>query len=530
VTQATVSAEQTGQMTHREVLEALSGLLLAMFVAMLSSTVVTNALPRMVTDLDGSQTGYTWVVVATLLTMTATTPVWGKLADLFSKKVLVQSALVIYSVGSLIAGFAPSMEVLIGARAIQGLGVGGLTALVQVVIASMVSPRERGRYSGYIGATFALATVSGPLIGGVIVDTPGLGWRWCFFLGLPVAALAFTVLQKTLHLPVRRRAVHVDYLGATLLVAGVSILLVWVSLAGNSFAWGSTTSALLIVLGLAIVGAALYVEARTAVEPVVPLRLFRDRTTALATVASVLVGLAMFGSTVYLSQYFQLSRGMSPTMAGLMSVAMVGGLLVSSLVTGRIITRTGRWKRYLVGGMVLVIAGLALLAPIDDTTSLWYVGGGMAVLGLGLGGVMQNLVLSVQNNVAQADLGAASSLVAFFRSMGGSIGVAALGAVLSHQVADHVTAALARLGISVDPHQNGEIPDVSSLDEPFRSIFEHAFGEATGHLFLVAVPFAVLALVCVVFIKEVPLRTTILRADEMAAEAAPEAALSRREG
>ena len=186
-----MTSTQPAPMTHREVLEALSGLLLAMFVAMLSSTVVTNALPRIVTDLDGSQTGYTWVVVATLLTMTATTPIWGKLADLFSKKLLVQSALVIFSAGSLLAGFAPSMEVLIGARAIQGLGVGGLTALVQVVIASMVSPRERGRYAGYIGATFALATVSGPLIGGVIVDAPGLGWRWCFFVGIPVAMLAF---------------------------------------------------------------------------------------------------------------------------------------------------------------------------------------------------------------------------------------------------------------------------------------------------------------------------------------------------
>ena len=179
------SAEQSGEMTHREVLEALSGLLLAMFVAMLSSTIVSNALPSIVNDLGGSQTGYTWVVVATLLTMTATTPIWGKLADLFSKKILVQSALVIFSIGSLIAGFAPSMEVLIGARAVQGLGVGGLTALVQVVIASMVTPRERGRYSGYIGATFAMATVSGPLIGGLLVDT--VGWRWCFFIGLPVA-------------------------------------------------------------------------------------------------------------------------------------------------------------------------------------------------------------------------------------------------------------------------------------------------------------------------------------------------------
>jgi MFS family permease len=301
-------AEQTGEMTHREVLEALSGLLLAMFVAMLSSTVVTNALPVIVTDLHGSQTGYTWVVVATLLTMTATTPVWGKLADLFSKKLLVQAALVIFSVGSLLAAAAPSMGVLIGARAVQGLGVGGLTALVQVVIASMVSPRERGRYSGYIGATFALATVSGPLVGGLIVDSP-LGWRGCFFVGLPVAALAFVVLQRTLHLPVVRRDVRIDYLGATLIVAGVSILLVWVSLAGQQFDWASPTTAALVTTGLAVIAAALYVEARMAADPVIPLRLFRDRTTALATGASALVGVAMFGATVYLSQYFQLARG-----------------------------------------------------------------------------------------------------------------------------------------------------------------------------------------------------------------------------
>ena len=511
-------------MTHREVLEALSGLLLAMFVAMLSSTVVSNALPRIVTDLEGSQTGYTWVVVATLLTMTATTPIWGKLADLFSKKVLDQSALVIVSAGALLAGFAPNMEVLIGARAIQGLGVGGLTALVQVVIATMVSPRERGRYSGYIGATFALATVSGPLVGGVLVDY--VGWRSCFFVGIPVAVVAFAVLQKTLHLPVVKREVHIDYLGATLIVGGVSLLLVWVSLAGNQFDWASGTSLGLVVAGLLVLAAAVYVEMKVAREPVIPMRLFRDRTTTLATMASVLIGVAMFGSTVYLSQYFQLARGMSPTRAGLMSVAMVGGLLVSSIASGRIITATGRWKRFIVSGMVLVIAGLSLLATIDENTSLWLVGGFMSLLGLGLGMTMQNLVLSVQNNVAQSDLGAASSLVAFFRTMGGSVGVAALGAVLTHQVADGVTAALTRLGIPVDAHRSGNIPDVSSLDEPFRSVFEQAFGEATGHLFLVAVPFAVLALVCVLFIEEVPLRTTILRADELATDT-PGPALGR---
>jgi EmrB/QacA subfamily drug resistance transporter len=507
-------AESAGRMTHREVLEALSGLLLAMFVAMLSSTVVSNALPRIVESLHGSQTGYTWVVVATLLTMTASTPIWGKLADLFSKKLLVQSALVIYVAGSLAAGTAPSMGFLIGARAVQGIGVGGLTALVQVVIASMVTPRERGRYSGYIGAVFATATVSGPLIGGLIVDTPGLGWRWCFFVGIPVAVAAFAVLQKTLHLPVVRREVHIDYLGAVLIMSGVSLLLVWVSLAGTQFAWGSATSLGLVGLGLLVLAAAAFVEARVAEEPIIPLRLFRDRTTALATVASVMVGIAMFGATVYLSQYFQLARGMSPTRAGLMTVAMVGGLMLSSMVTGRIITRTGLWKRYLVGGMVLVVAGLLLLSLIDATTPLWLVGTYMAVLGLGLGAAMQNLVLAVQNNSAQSDLGAASSVVSFFRSLGGSIGVSVLGAVLSHQVAATLRSGLAATGATGGTHQTSEIPVLSALPAPVRALYESAFGEATGHLFLIAAPFAMLALVCVLFIREVPLRTTIQRADE----------------
>ena len=512
---------QPGRMSHREVMEALSGLLLAMFVAMLSSTIVSNALPRIVTDLDGSQTGYTWVVVATLLTMTATTPIWGKLADQFNKKILVQSALVIFSIGSVIAGFAPTMEVLIGARAIQGLGVGGLTALVQVVIATMVPPRERGRYSGYIGAVFAMATISGPLVGGLLVDT--VGWRWCFFFGIPVALVAFVVLQKTLRIPVVRREVHIDYLGATLLVGGVSLLLVWVSLAGSQFAWASTTSIALVLGGLVVVAAALYVEMTVARDPIIPLRLFRDRTTSLATLASVLIGLAMFGATVYLSQYFQLARGMSPTKAGLMSVAMVGGLLVSSITSGRLITKTGRWKNFLVGGMVFVIVGLVLLSTIDDTTSLWVVGAFMAILGLGLGATMQNLVLAVQNNTSQADMGAASAVVAFFRSMGGSVGVSALGAVLGHQVADEISRGLARLGIEGGVGDTHQIPDLATLPEPVRVVVEHAFGVATGHIFLVAAPFAVAALVAVLFIQEVPMRETLEDEPREGERLAPEA-------
>jgi EmrB/QacA subfamily drug resistance transporter len=529
VTQAsTLTAEQSGEMTHRQVLEALSGLLLAMFVAMLSSTIVSNALPTIVDDLQGSQTGYTWVVVATMLAMTATTPIWGKFADLFDKKLLVQTALVIFSIGSLIAGFAPSMEVLIGARVVQGLGVGGLTALVQVVIATMVSPRERGRYSGYIGAVFALATVSGPLVGGVLVDT--VGWRWCFFAGLPVAALAFVVLQKTLRLPVVKRTdVSIDYLGAFLLVGGVSILLIWVSLGGINFDWISWTSGLLVAAAIGVTAAAIHVEANVAKDPVIPLRLFKDRTLTLATIASVLIGLAMFGSTVYLSLYFQRAKDMSPTEAGLMSICMVGGLLVSSIVSGRIISATGVWKRWLVGGMVAVIIGIGLLSTIDAATPLWHTGIFMAVLGLGLGATMQNLVLAVQNTIALSDMGSGSSVVAFFRSLGGSVGIAALGAVLAHQVADAVKSGLTAL-VAAHPelaeqvgHQTGGVPDVSTMPAPIRAIFESAYGDATGHIFLVALPFAVGALIAVLFIKEVPLRTSVKRDDELMAEASSDA-------
>jgi predicted MFS family arabinose efflux permease len=395
-----------------------------------------------------------------------------------------------------------------------------------VVIATMVSPRERGRYSGYIGAVFALATVSGPLVGGVLVDT--VGWRWCFFAGLPVALLAFVVLQKTLRLPVVKRTdVSIDYLGAFLLVGGVSILLIWVSLGGIDFDWVSWTSGAMVVGAIVVIAAAIHVEANVAKDPVIPLRLFKDRTLTLATVASVLIGVAMFGSTVYLSLYFQRAKDMSPTEAGLMSICMVGGLLVSSIISGRIISATGVWKRWLVGGMVFVILGIGLLSTIDADTPLWRTGMFMAVLGLGLGATMQNLVLAVQNTIALSDMGAGSSVVAFFRSLGGSVGIAALGAVLAHQVTDGVKSGLTAL-VKAHPeyadavgHQTGGVPDISTMPSPIRAIFEAAYGDATGHIFLVALPFAVGALIAVLFIKEVPLRTSVKREDELVGEVAP---------
>ncbi|WP_036489614.1 MDR family MFS transporter [Nocardioides sp. Iso805N] len=507
-------------MTHKEILEALSGLLIAMFVAILSSTVVTNALPTIVSDLHGTQTGYTWVLVATMLAMTATTPIWGKLADQFSKKLLMQISLVVYVSGSALAGLAQSMSWLIGARVITGLGVGGVMALIQIIIGSMVSPRERGRYSGYIGATYGLATLLGPLVGGVIVDS-ALGWRGCFYVSLPFAIISLIVLQAKLHLPTVKQEVKIDFLGATLLMGGVSILLIWVSLGGQQFAWASATTVYMVVGGLLVLALAALVEGKVAAQPVIPLQLFKNRTIALATVAAIFVGVALLTATTFLSEYFQDSRGMSPTNAGLMSLSMVAGLMGTSIISGRMISATGRWKVWLTWGMGAVVVGTALLATMDHSTPLWLVGLFMFVLGAGLGATQQNLVLSVQNNVDQANIGAASSVVAFFRTLGGAIGVSAFGAVLSHRVAAQVTdgvAPLVRTGrVTLEQAKllgGGDVPALSSLPAPLRNLYEGAFGAATGHIFLFAVPCTVLALVAVLFIRETRLRTTLDKIEE----------------
>ena len=503
-----VPAVQQGQMTHREILEALSGMLLAMFVAFLSSTVVSNALPTIITDLRGTQSQYTWVVTATLLASTASTPIWGKLADLFSKKLLIQLSIVIFIAGSMLAGLSQSVETLIAWRVLQGLGLGGLQALVQIAMAAMISPRERGRYSGLLGAVMAVATVGGPLLGGLLVDTSWLGWRWCFYVGVPFAAVALVLLQRTLHLPVTKRDVHIDYLGAAFLTSGVSALLIWVTLAGNDFAWLSTESALFVVGGVLAIVAFLLTELR-AKEPIVPLRLFRDRTTTLAIIASVAVGVAMFGASVFLGQYLQISRGYSPTAAGLLTIPMVAGLLLSSTVSGILITRTGRWKAYLVVGAILVVLGFGLLSTIDHETNMVLFGGFLFVLGVGIGMTMQNLVLAVQNTVAASDLGAASSAVAFFRSLGGTIGVSVLGAVLSSHVGDLIRQGLAGIPGAAQAASSGEVglSDFNQAPPAIRTLIRVSYGDATGRIFLISAVMALVALVAIVFIREVALRT-----------------------
>ncbi|MBQ0881784.1 MULTISPECIES: MFS transporter [unclassified Streptomyces] len=517
-------------MSHRQIMEALSGLLLGMFCAILSSTIVTNALPEIIGDLGGGQSAYTWVVTASLLTMTASTPLWGKLADLVSKKALVQIALIVYVVGSVVAGLSQNPGMLIAARGIQGLGAGGLAALAQIIMAAMISPRERGRYSGYLGATFAVATVGGPLLGGVITDTSWLGWRWCLYVGVPFAVLALIVLQKTLHLPVVKRKVKVDWAGAFFVTAAVSLLLVWVTFADDKYDWMSWQTGAMVGGAIVLTLIFLFVESRAS-EPIIPLRLFRNRTITLASLASLFVGIAMFAGTVYFSQYFQLARDKSPTMSGVMTIPMIGGLFVSSTVSGQIITKTGKWKGWLLAGGVLLTAGLGLLGTMRYDTPYWHIAVYMALMGLGVGMMMQNLVLCTQNQVAPSDLGAASSVVTFFRSLGGAVGVSVLGSVMSTRISHYASDTIGSLSpqeqaAAAKAAGGSSIPDMDLLPPGIREWLESAYGHGIADIFLIVAPIALIAFLITLFIKEVPLRTSgaLAQAAEATAETASPAA------
>lgn len=520
----TAGPPTAGQMSHRQILEALSGLLLAMFVAILSSTVVSAALPTIIADLGAGQSTYTWVVTATLLTMTISTPIWGKMADLFNRKKLIQLGIVIFLTGSVLAGFATSSAWLLACRALQGVGVGALTALVQVILSDLVSPRERGRYMGYLGAVFGVGTVAGPVIGGVLTD--GISWRACFFVGVPFALVALVLLQRTLHLPTKKREdVQIDVAGAVLIAAGVSSILIWVSLAGKDFDWASWQTTAMVLGGAALLVAAVLVE-RRAKEPLIPVDLFRNRTVVLAIVASVAVGIAMFGTTVFLTQYMQLARGYSPTESGLLTIPMVIGLFGSSTLSGRYISRSGHYKRIMLTGAAALTVGLALMGLIDDTTSLAEVAFFMLVVGAGIGMLMQNLILAVQNAIPMSEMGSGSALIAFFRSLGGAIGVSVMGAILSSKVSDSIAGDLAAQGVDGTAlGAGGQIPELSILPGPVRTIVEHAYGTGVAEIFLIAAPMGLVAFAAVWFLREQTLGTKsgIELAAERDAEDAPSA-------
>jgi len=498
------TAETAPKMTHREVLESLSGILLGMFVSILATSVVSSSLPRIISDLDGTQSAFTWVVTATLLTTTISTPIWGKLADLVDRKLLIQLALAISVLSSALAGLSHTTGMLIGMRALQGIGAGGLTALGTVLIADIISPRERGRYMGLMGAVMGIGMVGGPLLGGLITDGPG--WRWNFFVGLPFALAAIIVLQRTLHLPARKsRKVKIDYAGATLLSLGIATLLLWITFAGTSFEWASWQTAAMVGGAIVALVLAVWVESRAA-EPIIPLHLFKNRTLVLAVIASIAVGVALFGTSVFLSQYMQLARGKTPTQSGLLTIPMIVGLLVSSTISGQIISRTGRYKKFMIAGAILLTTALCLMGTIHFDTSFGLVGLYLVIIGAGVGMLMQNLVLAVQNTLDVREIGSGTSTVAFFRTLGGALGVSALGVVLSHRVTSLIASGLS--GIGIDPSamgSSGAIPDLSTLPENIRVVVEQAFGNAIADLFLVAAPVALVSLIAVLFLKEVPL-------------------------
>jgi EmrB/QacA subfamily drug resistance transporter len=501
----TVDSGPAPAMSHRQVMEALSGILLGMFVSILATSVVSSSLPKIVSDLNGSQSSYTWVVTATLLTTTITTPIWGKLADLVNRKLLIQIALVISVLSSAAAGFSQTVGFLIGMRALQGIGAGGLTALATVLMADILSPRERGRYMGLMGGIMGVGMVGGPLLGGVLTDS--LSWHWNFFVGLPFAVAAIIVLQRTLHLPqLARKVVKIDYWGAALISVGIASLLLWVTFAGDKFDWLSWQTAVMVIGALVVLAIAVLVENRVA-DPIIPMHLFKNRTVVLSVIASVAVGVAMFGTSVFLSQYMQVARGKTPTQSGLLTIPMILGLFLSSTIAGRFITKYGRYKGFMIAGGALLTGGLALMGTIRYDTSFVLVGLFMFVMGAGVGMLMQNLVLAVQNILDVSETGSGTATVAFFRTLGGAIGVSALGAVLGNRITGYITDGLVSAGI--DPAALGggttSVPDVSTLPEPVRTIVESSYGHGIADLFLYAVPLGVIALVAVLFLKEVPL-------------------------
>ncbi|MGQ3382572.1 DHA2 family efflux MFS transporter permease subunit [Glutamicibacter sp. TV12E] len=522
------------KMTHREILTALTGILMGMFVSILASTVVSSSLPVIVSDLNGSQTAYTWVVTATLLATTISTPIWGKLADLGNRKLLLQISLAIFVLASAAAGFSQTTSFLIAMRVVQGLAGGGVGALAQIVMADFLSPRERGKYMGLFGAVMAIGTVGGPLIGGFVTDT--INWRWNFFIALPFAIAAVILIQRTLHLPaIAKRKVKIDYWGILLLSGGVSLLLIWMSLGGSEFEWASTSSLMMVVGAVLLLAAFILVEIKSS-EPLLSMSLFKNRTFTFAVIASLAVGVSMFGTSVFLSQYMIMARGASATMAGLMTFPLMGGLLVISTIGGQFISRTGKWKPLVIIGSVLIVIGLFLLGTIHYNTNYALVAAFMFILGAGMGLVMQNMVLVVQNSVDIRELGVASSSVNFFRTLGGTAGTAGLGAILAasipNMIADRqadLMQAIGSLGEKgkavAEVLSSGNLPTISTLPEPVRVIFESIYGDAVPSLFTFAAPLSLIIVIAVCLIPNQALTTQTAseRMQEVDAEAALEA-------
>ncbi|MFC8671237.1 DHA2 family efflux MFS transporter permease subunit [Streptomyces griseorubiginosus] len=494
------------------VLVSIGALLLGMLLAALDQTIVSTALPTIVSDLGGME-HLSWVVTAYLLASTAATPLWGKLGDQYGRKRLFQTAIVIFLIGSALCGMAQDMPQLIAFRALQGLGGGGLMVLSMAIVGDLVPPRERGRYQGLFGAVFGATSVLGPLLGGLF--TEHLSWRWVFYVNLPVGVVALAVIAVVLRIP-RRSAKHViDYLGTFLIAAVATCLVLVASLGGTTWGWGSPQIVGLAVLGVLLAVAFVAVERRAA-EPVLPLKLFRIRTFALSAVISFIVGFAMFGAMTYLPTFLQVVQGVSPTMSGVHMLPMVFGLLLSSTVSGQIVSRTGRWKVFPVAGTAVTTLGLLLLHRLDEGSSTWVMSLYFCVFGLGLGLVMQVLVLIVQNAVSYEDLGVATSGATFFRSIGASFGVAIFGTVFANRLGDKLAEALRGVQLPPGVSVSGLESDSRGLGElpaALRPAALHAYASSITDVFLYAAPVAFLGFVLAWFFKEDRLRGSVTAPD-----------------
>jgi EmrB/QacA subfamily drug resistance transporter len=482
----------------------MTALMLVMLLAALDQTIVATALPRIATDLHGLNK-LSWVATAYLLTSAITTPIYGKISDLFGRKKIFQSAIVIFLAGSVLCGVSQSMNQLVAARALQGVGAGGLMSLVLAIVGDVIPPRQRGKYMGYFGAVFGVSSVAGPLLGGFLTDS--LSWRWIFFVNIPLGILALSAVASRLHLPVYKQQHKIDYLGAALLSTGSVCLLLATVWGGNTYAWGSgQIIGLLGGGGLLALVFALW-ETRAS-EPIIPPRLFRNSIFTVSVILSLLSGIAMFASILYIPEYQQVVRGFSPTKSGLMTMPLVMGLLVTSIISGRLITRWGRYRAFPIIGTLVLTFGLWLFSHITLTTSEWVIGVWMAIVGAGLGLFMQVMTLAIQNSVERSELGTATSTATFFRSLGSSFGGALFGAILTSRLAHHLSQSLP--GQAANPAfsrniQSGGI-NIHKLPPTISADILQAFAHSFHDMFLLAIPFALLAFVAALFLKEVPLR------------------------